>query len=274
MKKNQELINWFPGHMQKAIRLIKEQIKIIDIIIQIVDSRSVNNSSNDDLINEIAPNKTVIKIALKGDLSDVFNNDKNVIHGSIKNEAFRKTVLHKINIIAKPKIDAMIKKGIVKPKIYLMVLGLPNVGKSSFINFIAKKSQLITSDRPGVTKKNTWLKINDQIQMMDTPGILFKKIKNIDTGFILTLIKCVKWDITPKYEVIKFAYNFYSKNYLNEFKKYFDTKIIDNFEEFLNEYCLNKKMLLNKNEYDIEKSLEKLYKEFCSGNICKVNYEK
>lgn len=274
MRQNQESINWFPGHMQKATRLMKEQMKIIDIIIQIVDSRSIINSSNDDLINEIAPNKTVIKIALKEDLSDVFINDKNIIHGSIKNESFRKTVLQKINIIAKPKIDAMMKKGIVNPKIYLMVLGLPNVGKSSFINFIAKKSQLITGDKPGVTKKNTWLKINDQIQMLDTPGILFKKIKNLETGFILTLIKCVKWDITPKYEVIKFAYSFYTKNYLKEFKKYFDTEIVDDFENFLNDYCLNKKMLLNKNEFDIEKSLEKLYKEFCSGKICKVNYEK
>lgn len=274
MKQNQESINWFPGHMQKATRLMKEQIKIIDIIIQIVDSRSIINSSNDELINEIAPNKMVIKIALKGDLSDVFNNDKDIINGSIKNEAFRKTVLHRINTIAKTKIDSMLKKGIVKPKIYLMVLGLPNVGKSSFINFIAKKSQLITSDRPGVTKKNTWLKINDQIQMMDTPGILFKKIKDVETGFILTLIKCVKWDVTPKYEVIKFAYNFYVENYLSEFKNHFNTEIIDDFQEFLNEYCLNKKMLLNKDEYDIEKSLEKLYKEFCSGNICKINYEK
>lgn len=274
MKQNQGSINWFPGHMQKATRLMKEQIKIIDIIIQIVDSRSIINSSNDKLINEIAPNKMVIKIALKGDLSDVFNNDKDIINGSIKNEAFRKTVLHRIDTIAKTKIDSMLKKGIVKPKIYLMVLGLPNVGKSSFINFIAKKSQLITSDRPGVTKKNTWLKINDQIQMMDTPGILFKKIKDVETGFILTLIKCVKWDITPKYEVIKFAYNFYTENYLSEFKNHFNTEIIDDFQEFLNEYCLSKKMLLNKDEYDIEKSLEKLYKEFCSGNICKINYEK
>lgn len=274
MKQNQGSINWFPGHMQKATRLMKEQIKIIDIIIQIVDSRSIINSSNDELINEIAPNKMVIKIALKGDLSDVFNNDKDIINGSIKNEAFRKTVLHRIDTIAKTKIDSMLKKGIVKPKIYLMVLGLPNVGKSSFINFIAKKSQLITSDRPGVTKKNTWLKINDQIQMMDTPGILFKKIKDVETGFILTLIKCVKWDVTPKYEVIKFAYNFYTENYLSEFKNHFNKEIIDDFQEFLNEYCLSKKMLLNKDEYDIEKSLEKLYKEFCSGNICKINYEK
>ena len=70
----------------------------------------------------------------------------------------------------------MLKKGIVKPKIYLMVIGSPNVGESSFVSFIAKKSQVITSDRPGVPKKNTWLKINDQIPMMDTPGISFKKI--------------------------------------------------------------------------------------------------
>ena len=85
MKQNQGSINWFPGHMQKATRLMKEQIKIIDIIIQIVDSRSIINSSNDELINEIAPNKMVIKIALKGDLSDFFNNDKDIINGSIKN---------------------------------------------------------------------------------------------------------------------------------------------------------------------------------------------
>ena len=77
-----------------------------------------------------------------------------------------------------------------------MVLALPNVGKSSFINFNAKKSQLITRGRAGVTKKHTWLKINDQIQLMHTPGILFNKIKDVETVFILTFIKCVKWDVT------------------------------------------------------------------------------
>ena len=92
----------------------------------------------------------------------------------------------------------------IEPGIYI-----PNVGRSSFINFFAKKSQLITSDRPGVTKKNTWLKINDKIQMMDTPGILFKKSKDVETGFIRALIKCVKWDVRPKYEGHKFAHNFY-----------------------------------------------------------------
>ena len=139
---------------------------------------------------------------------------------------------------------------------------------------LQKKSQLITSDRPGVTKKNTWLKINDQIQMMDTPGILFKKIKDVATGFILTLINCVKWDVTPKYDVIKFAYNLYTENFLRECKNHFNTEITNDFQEYSNEHCLSKKMLLNKDEYDIEKRLEKLYKEFCSRKTCKINYAK
>ena len=109
---------------------------------------------------------------------------------------------------------------------------------------------------------------------MDTPGIWFKNSKHVETGFILTLIKCVKWAVTPKHEVIKFAYNLYTAKYLSEFKHHFNTYIIDDFEEVLNEHCLSKKVLLSKDEYDIEKSLEKLYKEFWSGNICKINYEK
>ncbi len=270
---NKDKINWFPGHMKKATEEIKAKIKIIDIIIEIIDSRSIKNSSNDELIKEVSNNKKVIKIALKKDLSEKWNNDE-ILIGSIKDSEFRKKILTKINKEAKPIIDKMLKKGIVNPKIYLMVVGLPNVGKSSFINFVAKKSQLIASDKPGVTKKMTWIKVNQNIEMMDTPGILFKKIEDIKVGYILTLLRCVKWEIVPKYDVIHFAYKFYIENYKKDFMTFFKIENEIDFQKFLEIYCKNKGFVISKNEWDFEKALEKLYKDFSLGRICNINYEK
>ncbi|MGL4647401.1 MAG: ribosome biogenesis GTPase YlqF [Mycoplasmoidaceae bacterium] len=273
MKNNsQQIINWFPGHMQKASRLIKEQLKLVDYIIEIVDARAVNITSNENFIKEIAAHKPLLKIALKNDLADANPKIKNVLYGSINDQNFRKIVLSEINNGTKPIITKMQKKGIVNPKIYLMVVGLPNVGKSSFINFLAKKKQLIIANQPGVTKKNNWIKINDQIEMMDTPGILFKKINDAKTGYILTLLRCVKWEITPKYEVIDFAYHYYFANYKKPLCDAFKFELDDSFQVFLDNYCNHQKLLLIGNHFDYEKALEKLYKLFSTGLICKMTF--
>ncbi|MGL5630412.1 MAG: ribosome biogenesis GTPase YlqF [Mycoplasmoidaceae bacterium] len=270
-------LNWFPGHMQKTTRLLQEMIKQIDLIIQIVDARAPNISSNDNFLKEINTNKPILKIALKDDFLDDENRIENddILFTSILNKKFKKTVISKIRNIMDKKIEQQKLKGFVNPKIYIIVVGLPNVGKSTFINKLANKSQLITSNVPGITRKKIWLNVNDWIDMLDTPGVLYKKIKTFENLSILALIKTIKWDIleTRKYEIMEWGYNFYKNNYLLFWNQYYEI-VSNNFEEFINQYCELKKFYLKKGVFNYSQAIEKLYLDFTENKICKVNYEK
>lgn len=263
-------INWFPGHMQKTTRIIKEIIKEIDLIIQIVDARATNISANDELIKEISNQKNVLKIALKKDLSSYSGN---ILSGSIFNRKFKNEVISKIKQEVQEKIKAKKKKGFVNPKIYVIVVGLPNVGKSSFINFLANKQQLITGNTPGVTKKKNWLNVNSWIEMLDTPGVLYKKISNFDSLAILALTRTIKWDITPKKEIIEWGYNYYLTHHQKELQTFYNLES-NNFNEFLDKFCNVRKLFMKKGELNYENAIEILYKDFSDSHICQVNYEK
>lgn len=266
----ENVISWFPGHMQKTTRIIKETMKDIDLIIQIVDARAAQISSNDDMVKEISNQKPVLKIALKKDLSSY----KGLcIAGSILNNKFKNEVINNIRKIMQPKLDSKKRKGFVNAKIYVIVVGLPNVGKSSFINFMSRKSQLITGNTPGVTRKKTWLNVNEWIEMLDTPGVLFKKIDSHESLSILTLLKTIKWDITPKREIIEWGYHFYNQHHRAELEDYYKIKS-ESFEEFLDNLCENRKLIIRDNKFDYDRAIELLYKDFSDSKICKVNYEK
>ena len=234
-----------------------------------MDARAITTSSNDDFIKEISNQKLVLKIALKKDLSSY---DGPLLAGSIFKKNFKNEIISKIKDKVQEKIDSKKKKGFINPKIYIIVIGLPNVGKSSFINFMANKQQLITANVPGVTKKKNWLNVNSWIEMLDTPGVLYKKIPNFDSLAILALTRTIKWDITPKKEIIEWAYNYYHNNHKKELSSFYNFTS-NNFEEFLDNFCSVRKLILKKGEFNHENAVEILYKDFSDAKICKVNYE-
>ena len=156
--------------MAKAINDLKSQKNNFDMLIEIVDARATSISSNKDLIKEF--NLPFLTIAVKQDLADIVPND-DILYISTKQAKYRQIVINKIREILAPQIIKQNKKGLVNPQFNILVLGLPNVGKSSFINFLLNKNNLKVQNFPGVTRKHTLVKINDMLFLNDSTGILF-----------------------------------------------------------------------------------------------------
>lgn len=271
-EQKKDIINWYPGHMNKSINIINNKINDVDFYIEVLDARATKFCSNNEL-NEIFKNKPRIRIALKDDYNDGYKMD-GIIYGSIHNKTFQKKIIEEVNKSCKEKIESKKRKGYVNVQLCGMVVGLPNIGKSSIINFLLSKNQLIAQDRPGVTKKITYIKVSNNIVLFDTPGIFFKKVEDFNVGAILTLIKSVSFDVVNKYEVLEFGYNFYMNYYNNEIKNYYSFKENLSFNDFLNHICEIKKFKLKNNENDLERCFLFVFNDFSMSKICKISFDR
>lgn len=262
MENKNNVINWFPGHMQKSMRLFSEEIKNIDFFIEVIDARAIKQSSNYEL-NQLFNNKIKITVAVKSDLVDVKKYSKlypDIIFISIHNKSYRSKIINEIKNKCSQKINSLIKKGYVNYQLFGMVIGLPNVGKSSLINFILNKKHLVVQNKPGVTRKKQWTKVTDNIMLLDTPGVFFKKVENFDVGCILTMIKTVNFEVVDQYEVLKNFYFYINNKYDNLLNKHFDIlENVDDFDFFINKLCEKKKFFNEKNIYDMHRCFLYLY---------------
>jgi ribosome biogenesis GTPase A len=188
--------------MAKTIKDV-QNIKGVDLIIEVVDARAVNASSNPELsFNNHLPK---LIIALKSDLSDlnIRDLDHDVLIGSIKDQSFRARIIQAIDLKLADKMNRFHSKGLLTPQFNIMVVGLPNVGKSSLINFLAKKKILIVENRPGITKNKQLIKITNNYFIYDTPGVFVKKINRDEDGYILALIGTIRKEVLPLNEVVQ-----------------------------------------------------------------------
>ena len=289
-------INWFPGHMAKTRRQITEDLKLIDIVVEILDSRIPISSQNPD-IKEITKNKKKIVVLNKCDLSDEKDNKKWITYFEKKgNKAILVNsnngkgideVIRQIQKTMQEENQAYADKGRIGRKIRVMVVGIPNVGKSSFINRIAKKNSAGVANRPGVTTQKQWIRINNQIELMDTPGVLWPKFENNEVALNLAFTGTIKDTILELTEV---AYNL-TKFLLKEYRQ----ELIDRYsldEEKVNE-ILRQDQEGNENIYEImqligkrrgaiisggnvddEKTSRIILDDFRSGKIGKITLEK
>lgn len=262
-------INWFPGHMAAANKKIQESLKTVDLVIEVVDARAINTTSS----RATNFNKPVLKVALKSDLADIKSNN-NIVIGSTKNKGFRSALLNEINKQLAPIVAKKKAKGIANPTFYLMVVGLPNVGKSSLINFLANKNLAQTGNRPAVTKSQAIIKISDNLYLQDNPGVMFKDITNEQEGFILALVNTVKKEVLPLNDVIAYCYNYMIKHYLVQMQQYYGFNGVLTYADFLNWYANKRNFIMNNNHLDINRTLDALFDDFVNGKVCKVNYEK
>lgn len=258
--------------MAKANKKILESLNKIDLVLEVVDARAINATSNPEFAKISKP---VLKVALKSDIADI-NNIKwqpNLIVGSTKSKTFKKDLLAEIDKMLAPLAAKKKAKGIAKPTFCLMVVGLPNVGKSSLINFLANKTLTEVSNRPAVTKKQTINKISDNLYLQDNPGIFFKKIENVNEGYVLALVNTIKKEVLPLDEILEWCYDYLMNHYFQQLSKYYQMEYALPFNAFVKWYANKRKFVMSNNQPDIARTLNALFDDFVNGKICKINYE-
>ncbi|MBR3288764.1 MAG: ribosome biogenesis GTPase YlqF [Lachnospiraceae bacterium] len=228
-------IEWYPGHIAKARREIKEHLKEVDLVIEIIDARcplSSINFLNDEIKNKkrlIVVNKVdsadedAIKSFTKNRVKEVIQDfDGEILFLDSRNNNIKREVDKKIDLLTKEIVEKNAKKGIVNTLVKAMVVGMPNVGKSTFINSYVKKKVNKVENTPGVTKKLQWTKISDKVLLLDTPGVTVKKFENNDVGINLALVGSINDDILEKqdlaYEFINKVYSKYSALIIKRYK--------------------------------------------------------
>ena len=223
-------INWYPGHMAKTRRQIEEDLKLIDVVIELLDSRIPVASRNPD-IKKLTNNKKRIILLNKCDLSDEAMNKKwveklskevpTILTDSNSGKGVDK-VTKKIEELMKDEIARQAARGRINKTIRVMILGIPNVGKSSFINRISKRTTMEVGNRPGVTKSKQWIKIGKNQELLDTPGVLWPKFENNEIALNLAFTGTIKDDLIERteiaYELLKFLYSRYRKNIQERYK--------------------------------------------------------
>ncbi len=224
-------LSWYPGHMAKTKKQILQDIKLIDVVIEILDARIPISSQNPDIKNMIGSKKKII-VLNKCDLSDQKENDKWVkyfekkgIKAILTDSNLGKgmqNVIKAIELIMNEDRNLQQVKGRIGKSIRVLILGIPNVGKSSFINRIAKKSSTQVGNRPGVTKQKQWIRLSNNIELLDTPGVLWPKFQNEEIALNLAYVGTIKEDILEKTEIafylLKFLMNNYRQNLIIRYK--------------------------------------------------------
>lgn len=223
-------INWYPGHMAKTRKQIENDLKLIDVVIELLDSRIPISSRNPD-IKKLTQNKKRIIILNKSDLSDekvnkewlqVLSKEAPVILTDSNSGKGIEKVSKKIDDLMKEELERQAVRGRVNKTIRVMILGIPNVGKSSFINRISKKTTMEVGNRPGVTKSKQWIRIGKNQELLDTPGVLWPKFESNEIALNLAFTGTIKDDIIEKvevaYELLKILYKDYKANLQERYK--------------------------------------------------------
>lgn len=263
-------INWFPGHMAKTRKQITEDLKMIDVVVEILDARIPNSSQNPD-IRQITQNKKKVIVLNKYDLSDKVKvekwveyftkkGQKVVLADSLTGRGINETT-RQIQKIMEEDMQKMADKGRIGRKIRVMIVGIPNVGKSSFINRISKKTSAEVGNKPGVTKQKQWIRINDKIELLDTPGVLWPKFENEKVAMNLAITGTIKDDILDLVEVAytltKFMLENYKENLLQRYS--LEEKKIDEI--------LQQDQAENENIYEIMQLIGRRRGAILGGNI-------
>lgn len=275
-------INWYPGHMKKTKEEIKNSLKLVDIVLEVIDAR-IPKSSRNPLISEITEKKDRIIIMNKTDLSDPVENEKWIKKfaddgiKAIKMNAKEKINTKEIYNIAKEILSEKFKKNeeknIENENIRMMVVGIPNSGKSTFINNIAKRKGARVGNRPGVTQQKQWIKTKENILLLDTPGVLWPKFDG-QTGLNLSFTNAIKDEILNIEELclkfIEFMKEFYPKNLEERYKIDADKTALEIYEEI----GIKRGAIIRKGEVDYTRCANLIFNDFRSGKLGRITIEK
>lgn len=274
-------INWYPGHMAKTKREIKEKIDLIDIVFEIIDARIPYSSKNSD-IDDIIKDKPRVIIMTKVDLCDINKTNKwikyyenmgyIVIPIDLVNNPNIKNIFDKINPIIDEINNKRINKGLKARRTRVLVVGVPNAGKSTLINRLVGKKSTNVGNKPGITKNLEWIRINDKLELLDTPGILWPRLDNNNIAYNLASMTAIKEEVLDTEDlaiyIIKKMLSEYKDNIVNRYNITSTEDVIEVLDQ------IGKKIgAVRNNETDYERVYKKVIKDLQDGYLGKVTFD-
>ncbi len=294
-KTNKVSLNWYPGHMAKTRRQIEEDLKIVDIVIELLDARIPISSQNPN-IKELTAKKKKIIVLNKCDLADEKQNQKWISYFAKNGQVAVLTdsnsgkgidnCIKQIEKIMEEDLQGQAEKGRIGRKIRAMIVGIPNVGKSSFINRISKRTTAGVGNKPGVTKQKQWIRINEKIELLDTPGVLWPKFESEEVALNLAFTGTIKEDILQRteiaYQLVKFLLENYPEKLCDRYgitKEYIDKTLNQDQPENFNIYEImleigrKRGCIISGGNIDEEKTSRMILDEFKNGKLGKITLE-
>lgn len=275
-------VQWYPGHMTKAKRIMLEDIKLIDLVIELIDSRVPLSSRNPD-IDEIAKGKSRLVLLNKSDLADPCKNEewidyfnkKDMIALLVDSKSRNgfSPINKSIEEACKAKIERNRQRGIINRPVRAMVVGIPNVGKSTFINSMCKKASAKTGNKPGVTKGKQWINLNKNVELLDTPGILWPRFDDEKTGMHLAFIGSINDEIIDETQLAMELMEYLVKLYPGALYKRYEVDEGQKTDVILNDIALKRGCLKKGNEPDYSKAANIILDDFRSGRLGRITLE-
>lgn len=280
-RQNSTNINWYPGHMAKTKREISEKLSLIDVVFEVIDARIPMSSKNKD-IDSLIKDKPKVLIMTKIDLCDMDktnkwksyyeNNGYQVIMVDLINNKNVNEIFNKITPIINDLNEKRKNKGLKPRKIRALVLGIPNVGKSTLINRLVGKKATNVGNRPGVTKNLQWIRVNDKLELLDTPGILWPRLDDNEVAHNLASMTAIKEEVLDLEDISIYIINTMFKYYPDNIKSRYNITNNDDIVEILD--LIGKKIgAIRNNETDYDKVYDRVLKDLREGYLGKVTFD-
>lgn len=276
-------IHWFPGHMKKALNEIEAKIKLVDLVIELLDTRIPYSSFNDEF-EKIVKNKKRLLVFTKADLADPTitegwvnqfkKEEKDFIFLDVTRDNVSALLTKKIADLAKEKHAKEKAKGMKPQPVRTMIIGIPNVGKSSLINRLAKRRAAGVENKPGFTKGEQIIKVNNDFMLLDTPGVLPMNYENKKKAMHLALVGSIKEDILPTLEMAYYLIDFLKNNYPSALVTRFEITDLEDKEKVLNDIAIKRGLKGNNGVLMVENAAKLLLKEFKDGKLGRISLEK
>lgn len=276
-------IQWFPGHMAKARREAEEKLKLVDFVMELLDARAPFSSQN-PMLKQMLDNKPKMIVMMKKDLADHNKTDKWLSYFREKNiksiainagdKADIKRIIQLGKDVSKEKMDKLIKKGIQPRPARAMIVGIPNVGKSTLINRLANKKIAKTGDKPGVTKQQLWIKVKKDFELLDTPGILWPKFADEITGYRLAAIGTIKDQLLPLDDIAAYVIKFLEEHYRNRlYERYGINRDITDMQDIFTAIGEKRGALESGGNVNIDKVADLVIRDLRTGRLGNITLE-
>ena len=280
-----QTIQWFPGHMTKAKRMMESQIKLVDVVVEMLDAR-IPRSSTNPMLQDILGSKPKVIALNKLDMADKAQTDLWV--EKIKNSGLPvckldcatgkgvKQLISAIQLAAKPVIDKWLKKGVRNRPVRVMIVGIPNVGKSTLINRLVGKNKVMAADRPGVTRGQQWVTIAKGLELLDTPGVLWPKFEDPSVGLALAATGAIKEDVFDRESAVELLIDFLLKNYPQELATKYAVSLEegDDVNAVMAKIATSRGCLKAGGLLDIDKVVQLVLRDFRAGRIGRFTIDK